>query len=299
MAQKNKPNYILYLILALINLLWFFHNFNSFELIEYRLVEHELSGWLATPFITRIFLGLMLCVSGLLIFNINPRKFTLKLSLLLLIIAFLDISREILGSNHIILHCYGCISDITLLNISVWIFAFILTLYLLRFNGSDMKWKWVKFPVVIILLSIPFVINPVYPQDFRDETSGLNEALEEKLFSENFNSNSFLLAVFSPGCKHCQRVGRAISVEKKTGDNFPEVKIAFGGKKEYSEEFLAQSNVSNLDYLNIEDKLFFELSGGRFPMILFVENDTIKKKWDGRTFNYFVLNELSKPNIKF
>ena len=286
---------MLRLSLATYLIIWAIRNLYPIEPMEYRLVEQGILSWMSAPVFTRFFISCQFIVAGLLIFNINPGNRTVKAVILLLVTAPGDILWELIYPEKVILHCYGCLLDLTWVSVICWMLMAGLSIFLLRFNSTDFTLRWVKYTIMLGLLPWPFILNPVYPQDFRDNQAEVKKPLETEFLSDSIEPRTFLMVFFTPGCRHCQRVAKKISIAEKRSIHFPATIAVFPGEPEHVQYFMKRSN-TNLNHVIIAAEEFARLSNGVYPTLLLVDDDNIKKIWNGRTFNYAVVNNLSKPN---
>lgn len=149
------------------------------------------------------------------------------------------------------------------------------------------KIKWTKY-LSIFMISIPFIINPVFPENFKDNTPEYDENLSFEL--EN-SSDETLLIYVSPKCLHCKEALIKLDKANKKSTKFKEVIVISYNNK--IQEFL-NKNQLDLSLQIISAKLFVEMTKGSFPKFQFVKNNKISKKWSNASFNYAVLDNLSQ-----
>jgi thioredoxin-related protein len=150
--------------------------------------------------------------------------------------------------------------------------------------------KWIKFlaPLTII---IPFLINPVLPKDFKDVVEIVAQPVHEDISEFSPMADRYLLAYFSAGCLYCRNAAKKLYVASKTAENFPEILVISTSE---SIQDLFDITQTNFQYTLIDKEIFSELTEYQYPKIHLVENGVVVKKYNGYTFNYRVLNDLSK-----
>jgi thioredoxin-related protein len=154
------------------------------------------------------------------------------------------------------------------------------------------KIKWVRF-LAPLTVAIPFLINPVLPKDFKDEVPVLSENVNENFAELVQTSDRYLIAYLSAGCLYCRNAAKKIYVASLTSKTFPEVLVV--STSESIEELFAKTD-TRFPYTLIDKDLFSELTEYQYPKIHLIENGKVVKKYNGYTFNYRVLANLSKKN---
>lgn len=161
---------------------------------------------------------------------------------------------------------------------------FFIIAFLLLFYWE--KIKWMKY-VSILMLSIPFIINPVFPDSFKDVSP---EYYEDIAFNvENPNIETVLVYV-SPNCLHCKEALIKLDRAKKNSANFSNVRVI---SYNYKIQNYMDEKELNLPLDSISPELFLKITKGSFPKFQFVKNSKILKKWSSSEFNYAVLDNLS------
>lgn len=149
------------------------------------------------------------------------------------------------------------------------------------------KIKWMKY-FSVLMISIPFIINPVFLENFKDNTQ---EYIEDMSFTIQESAIETVLIYVSPNCLHCKEALIKLKTAKKKSSNFPEIIVISYNLK--IQEFMNEENI-NLKLETIPADLFLAVTKGTFPTFELVKDYKILKKWSNPQFNYAVLDNLSK-----
>jgi thioredoxin-related protein len=168
---------------------------------------------------------------------------------------------------------------------------------LLRSNiRSNFMIKWLKYPVAVTLLVLPFILNAIFWDDLTDTTDLFQEEFQTDIPNINeltaLTKERVLVCFYSTSCPFCVRASKKIAVAQKRYPYFPEVFVLFQGDQYGAQYFLETAKVK-FDYsvLSLED--YTKLTGLTFPRFQLVYQGNIDRKWDGQTFNFSVMNKLS------
>jgi len=149
------------------------------------------------------------------------------------------------------------------------------------------KIKWIKF-LSLLMFPIPFIINPVFPNDYKDNKIDIKE---NPIFNSNFISNDKIQIYASSKCLHCKEAIKKLQVAKELSVDFPEIIIISYNSK--LSGFLKENEIE-IPLDTISTRLFIEITGGVFPIFELIKNEKVIKKWNNTDFNYAVLDNLSK-----
>lgn len=149
------------------------------------------------------------------------------------------------------------------------------------------KIKWMKY-VSVLMIFIPFIINPVFPENFKDLTKEYNE---NAAFEIQNPEKETILVYVSAKCSHCKEAMIELDIAKKKSEKFSEVKVISYNSK--IQEFINDEEL-DLQLDTIPTKLFLKITKGSFPKFQLVKENKILKKWSNNEFNYAVLDNLSK-----
>lgn len=250
------------------------------------------------PVIARLVVSLKFMLGLFLILNINPKNLIPKLLLPIIALHIYDIIWGFTASNIIMHYSY---TEVIRLNVLSGIVATALLLVfavfmLLKPAPSDIRFWWVKYPLGLTALVLPFILNAIFIEDLQDGAAYTNEQFNlEAVGSAELDSlakGELIVGFFSTSCPYCVNAARKIAISQKRWDSFPNFYICFLGQQGAAQHFLEVAHVQ-FPYQYLDREHYYQLSDGYFPKFAWVENSTIKKRWDGQTFNYYTMNKLS------
>ena len=162
---------------------------------------------------------------------------------------------------------------------------FILGFYLLL---DIKKYKWIKY-LSLISVIIPFIINPVFPEDWVNSSKENMEEFSLSMSKEKVDSAVFV-AYFVEGCKFCKEAALKLEVAKKKSESFPEILILSNDDK--LDNYFVENNLPyKVKIVTLKELL--QNSGGSFPYFQLVNKDKVIAEWHNKDFNYAVLDHLS------
>jgi thiol-disulfide isomerase/thioredoxin len=162
---------------------------------------------------------------------------------------------------------------------------FVLAAYLI-FNRF--KNEWLNL-ITYAMVSLPFIINPVYFQDLKLPVSKLSN--QPLIFDLNATSNEkVLVAYLSYNCSHCKEAAKKLDAAVKANKNFTKVKVISYNFK--LKEYFNQNHI-NLPLDTILPQQFMEITQGSFPKYQLIQNNIVIEDWATEDFNYAVYDNLS------
>lgn len=285
--------------MGVVLLWWGYENLFPIENMENRLVEEYLCNWFTAPIVARIVIALSFITGLFLLLRINPRNILPKMLLGMMALALFDLTWEIFTTTDIITSGYARFFGAALyLSILICITLVFGALVIIKFGKpADLKQKWIKYPLGIILFFLPFVLNPVYPVDLMDQSAPMESPLDLQALTvlpkEYLTTGQTLLTLYTTGCPHCLNAVRRLAISRKQSQGYIPVFIGFLGSEEGISAFFKEAR-AKFDYAILESDQFFELSGSTYPSFILLENGEATSRWDGRTFNYYALQELAE-----
>ena len=297
-GKKKAVIYGISFSLGVFLILWGYGNLFPIENMENRLVEQHLSNWYAAPILTRILIALQFIVGLLFILNINPRNILPRVFLGFMLLGMYDLALDAFNAVDMIALSYARMFGMGLgVSFLVYILGLVLAVVLVKLGKStDLKFKWIKYPLGIILFSLPFILNPVYPSDLADQSIPVEEGFEFEgmdIWKGESTENTTILAFYSTSCPHCLNSMRRFAISRKQSEDYPPVFIGFLGSEEGIASFFKQARAES-DYTILEAEAFFKMSGSTYPSFVLVENGIATTRWNGRTFNYHTLQHFAK-----
>jgi uncharacterized membrane protein YphA (DoxX/SURF4 family) len=277
------------------------------ETIEFTFVDIGIANWYTAPIIARLLVGLELFVGLLLILNYNLKKFTLPLTvgLLLFFILYL-IGLLIFSGNSVNCGCFGEHHRMTPVQGIIKNIIMIVGALLVYFFHEGWKLKMNALFLSFVGFSVfitPFIINPIdyaYTSNNLDEK--INYPLELNLLYEQEDTSKVeipktelrkgkqVLAFLSLTCTHCRIAAKKFRLIKKQNPAIPIYFILNGDKKNY-QSFIADTKADNIPSSYCLGKTFIQLASAQLPRIYYLDNGMVVKKVD-----YFELNQYQIEN---
>ena len=279
--------------LPLLLFYWGYQVLFPIEPMEYRLAEQGL-GWFVAPLTARLLIGSLWTLCLLFVLNINPRNMLPKISFVIFVCLVADLLWEILATDLIITSCYGCPGGLNkLISSLIYLVCFTSIFYLIKFpSNTDIKFAWLKYAVVLIALSLPFIFNPVWPENFRDGSQKVQEELSP-LQAQIGDAGVSLIAFFSPSCLYCERAARKIAVAQHRSVEFPPIFVCFSGDDTQADEFFEQTN-TRFAYKAFSPEVFYKMAPTSLPGFGLLTDGVLTKRWDAKSFNFQTLRQLER-----
>lgn len=272
------------------------------ETFEFTFVDIKIANWYTAPLLARLLIGLEFFIGFLLIINYNLKKFTLPLTvaLLLFFIVYL-IGLLIFSGNSVNCGCFGEHHRMTpvqgiLKNVIMIVGALIVYFF---YEGWKLKMNRLFLSFIGLSVCItPFIINPIdyaYTSNNLDEK--INYPLELNLLYEPEDTSKVeipkielrkgkqVLAFLSLTCSHCRIAAKKFRLIKKNNPSIPIYFILNGEKKNYA-SFIADTKADNIPSSYCLGKTFIQLASAQLPRIYYLDNGIVTKKVD-----YFELNQ--------
>lgn len=277
------------------------------ETFEFTFVDIGVGNWYTAPIIARLLIGLEFFIGLLLILNYNLKKFTLPLTIGLLIFFCIYLTAQIIISGDKgNCGCFGehlkmtpseaIIKNVLMIGLSLLIYFF--------WEG----WKVKSNKLFIVSAFVPalatcFILNPV---DYTYSTNNLDEVvnypLELNLLfvpedtskveipTVDLRKGKHVVAFVSLKCPHCRIAAKKFRLIKK---NNPELSIYFilNGDKKDLPMFYEDTHSDNIPASFALGKTFVQLAGTNLPRIYYLEDTKVVKKVD-----YYELNQYDIEN---
>ncbi|MGE0567877.1 MAG: DoxX family protein [Bacteroidia bacterium] len=272
------------------------------ETFEFTFVEIKIANWYTAPVFARLMIALEFFIGSLLLLNFNLKRFTIPLTigLLLFFIVYLLVQIGVSG-NAGNCGCFGEHLKMTPLqaiikNFVMIVIALPIYFYWHGWNVAFKKWIFVIFGITS--LAIPFIINPI---DYSYTSNNLDEKVNYPLNlsvlykpedsskveipSIDFRQGKHVVAFISLTCPHCRIAAKKFRLIKR---NNPELPIYFvlNGDKEKLKPFFEDTKSDNIPHSMALGKAFVSLSGVNLPRIYYLKNGIVIRKVD-----YYELNQ--------
>lgn len=301
MSQKYKIEQVLLIIVAIILIISGFGKlFNEGKLIgglstfDLRMIEDGFGNWMATPLFNRIFTAIEINLGILIITNWVKRSF-LSIGLIAVVIVYcIDI---ILGWNnklsidHQLLYLFNQFLTLSII-------PFLIVVIILVQKKTEKSSSWLSLLIIIPFFCLPFIISPLYIEDFESKSMSYNkkatdwEIIESK-FSEikiNINEGEYIIAFFSTNCLHCNQLAKILGVTNRGFGSKKQILIVFPGNEKDSKSFIDR-NKADFPFIRVTPDEFTKVAGFAFPSIFSIKNGEILKHWTGDNFSLKVRDE--------
>lgn len=277
------------------------------ETFEFTFVDIKIANWYTAPVIARLLIALEFFIGILLISNYRLRKFTLPLTLaLLLFFVIYLLVIIVLNGNSGNCGCFGEKTHMTplqgiLKNIIMMLTGFLI--YLLS-EGWKSRYNALILSLVAVSATItPFILNPVdytYTSNNLDEK--VNYPLELDLLYHpadtskveiphiDLRKDKQVVAFLSLTCSHCKVAAKKFRLIKRNNPELPIYFVLNGDKTNYP-AFIEQTQASNIPYSFCLGKSFVQLSSAHLPRIYYLDNGLVVKKIDYYELNQYAIEE--------
>lgn len=270
----------------------------SIEDFDMYIYEHQILGFVATEFTTRLLIAAELCLGIFMIAGVFLR-FT-KHAMLGLLTAFTVylVIQPVFGVDTTDCHCFG--NHFTLNRIQSIIKNIVLIAIVLPINpdvGFAVRYnKTVFFAVSLAAVIASMSINT--PSVINNALYGNTASIDGDLYAEavinkgkeEFLQDKQIICFYSTTCKHCKKAAKKINIAmEKENISSENVKIVFWQVNDEVpvENFFEQADVPPLDYAVFPVDIFLTITGGTMPLIMFSDNGKPVE-----VFKYITLNEV-------
>jgi uncharacterized membrane protein YphA (DoxX/SURF4 family) len=272
------------------------------ETFEFTFVDLGIGNWYTAPVIARVLIGLEFLIGFLLIINYDLRKFTLPLTIALLVFFSIYLAFQIMvNGNDANCGCFGerlFMTPAKAILKNVIMIAAALPIYFF-WNGWKVKYNrlFISFFGVSALI-VPFVLNAV---DFSYSSNNLGEAVNYPLEMDllykpedtskvqvpkvDLRSGKHVMAFFSLTCSHCRIAAKKFRLIHKGNPQLP-IYFILNGDKENLAPFYLDTKTEDIPASFALGKTFINLAGTHLPQMYYIDNGVVVKKLD-----YFELNQ--------
>ena len=284
----------------------------SIDEFEIYIYSFDILNFLFTTFVSRIIIIGEFILGLFLILKINY-KFTLRISLLTLSLFTLFLIYVAIFRQDANCHCFGELVELNPLESIIKNLILILLLLLSQrsavrvqsseFRVQSQRSKSKVLSSSFLVLIVVFIISPpdsiykmIYSTEKEVSSIDLYESFDEVMkidFKENeivFDSVSafdvkekLLIVVVSSGCKYCRLGLKKLSLMMKNGGISPDnVDVFIWGSPEGIVDFRNETMTEDCNYWHVMPNKAIEITYGRFPIFIMMENKNIIKIGDFR-----------------
>ena len=156
-------------------------------------------------------------------------------------------------------------------------------------EGRAFNWRFSKIiniSLLILSFTLPHVLNPIDLISARNlNVEATSFALDVDLINDNAMSSTWegdlaegkhVVAFLSMTCAHCRTTALKMHVLKKENPEFSFLMV-LNGKIDKLSDFLADTRSDNLPLLRLSADPFSKLTGGRVPLIVFVNDGEVQR----------------------
>jgi len=272
------------------------------ETFEFTFIDIGVGNWYTAPVEARLLIGLEFLIGFLLIINYNLRKFTIPLTigLLLFFIIYLLLLISFSGNKG---NC-GCFGErlymtpLQAIIKNVIMIALAIPIYI-YWHGWKIKYNklFISF-FGISAIAAPFILNYIdYTYSANNFGEKINYPLELNLLYEpeipakvqvpkvELRKGKHVIAFLSLTCPHCRIAAKKFHLIHKSN---PQLSIYFvlNGESNLLPEFYADTKTQDIPSSLALGKAFVNLAGAHLPQIYYLDNGIVVKKVD-----YFELNQ--------
>ena len=146
--------------------------------------------------------------------------------------------------------------------------------------------------ITIVSLAVVFIVSPPdnVMKKFREQSDTLNiELFEENIItadSLNLSQGKKIVCLYSTKCRFCQMSAHKLSIMQEYYD-YPEENIYnyFWGTEQGVESFYKASESHRYRHTIIDPKTMIEVTNGRMPTIVFLNNGKVELQYGYRNMN--------------
>ncbi len=280
------------------------------ETFEFTFVDIGIGNWYTAPVIARVLIGLEFFIGFLLIINYNLKKFTLPLTIGLLVFFCIYLILQIaLAGNNGNCGCFGehikmtplqaIIKNIIMIVVAIPIYIF--------WQGWKIKYNKLFsafFGLTTVL--VPFILNPVdYAYSSNNLEEKINYPLDLNLIyhpedtskietpKKELRSGKHVLAFLSLKCPHCRIAAKKFRLINKNNPELPIYFVLNGDKKDLK-DFYDDTKTEKIPASFVLGKTFVNLAGTNLPRIYYIDNSIVIKKVDYYELNQYKIEDWIK-----
>lgn len=278
----------------------------SVDEFEIYIYSFEIINFLITTILSRLLIAGELLLGLFLIFNIRP-KLTWTTSMIVMLLFTLFLIFTAIFRNDSNCHCFGDIIELSPLESIVKNLIIIVLLYIVKNSMMNdyrpMKYRFMPLIFVFASIAVPFIITPpdsiykmIYSTEKEINTIDFYESLDDLAkfdFSDekfldstaviDVEEGKYLIGFVSAGCKYCKIGVKKLSLIMKNNKmSTDKVKILIWGSPEGVKEFMSETDTEAYPYWHIMPNKAIDITYGRFPLFVWIEDKEIVKVGDFR-----------------
>lgn len=276
----------------------------SIDEFEIYIYSFNVFSFLATTFVSRLIIAGEFVLGTFLILNIYY-DFTRKAILSILTLFALFLAYTAIFRNDDNCHCFGELIELNpiesiIKNVLIIILLLICKSSSRRSTVKNQRLKALVFgllPLVAVFIVSPpdVVYNMIYSSEKEISSCDLYESFdnvkcmtykEECTDAKSFviDDDSQMIALVSAGCKYCRLGVKKLSLMMKSGEmDVDKVNVFIWGSPEGIENFRKETNTEDYQYWHIMPNEAINITYGRFPVFIWMENKDVVRVGDFRS----------------
>jgi len=275
------------------------HNVYSFERFQYSFVEILPFSWNMASILALLVIGIEITIGIFLILNIyGKNKLVLRSGIVMILIFSIYLAYLwIKEGNNVNCGCFGdeiwmSPSSSLIKNALLLISLGILSVFHKGWHTSiTYKIFSLCTPIIIILTFVSFLVSGLaYPNKQKvNKPIDYSSITNVTTILNELHTGKHIIAFVSATCPHCRIAAYKMHLMKKSDPTLPFYFVITG----YGDlsPFWLDTKAWDIPFIRIEPKAFLKITGGKFPVIDWVKDDTIQFTTDYVALNQ---NEIEK-----
>ncbi len=285
---------LFFLLSSAMGLLFIYSGWAKLEPIEpfeFTFVDIGIAGWRTAPFIARFMIGLEFFIGFLLIFGLFIKRFTIKLTVISLLVFCLYLVFVIINTgNNGNCGCFGNKISMTpvealIKNGITLIACFFIYKYYDGLNYGKLS-KWLFGTLFISAFALPHILNYVdldyssayltkKEDHFKLELDSLYKDAKKNIPPTSLSKGKHIIAFMSMSCPHCRIAAKKLRIMHEKNPNIS-MYLVLNGEDKKIKPFFEDTKATNIDYCILNGKNFIYLAGLDMPAIYMVNNSVVE-----------------------
>ncbi len=291
---KKITKILLIILCSLTGLVFIYSGYSKIypiEPFEYTFVDIGIGNWRTAPFIARFLISLEFFIGLMLFFNLYLKKFTLKITIITLLIFTLYLIVIIFSEgNNGNCGCFGTAIVMTPLQAiikNLIMLAVCILLFVFHEGYSFGKFTlWLSVLFLLTALVMPHILNYVdlnYSQAYLNKPENRFKLNLDSLYNnatvnippKTLSEGKHIIAFMSLSCKHCRVAAKKMRLMKEKN---PDLSFYFvlNGEPEKLKSFYDDTKSQNIAFCQLNGKNFVYLAGVNLPTIYLINNSEVE-----------------------
>lgn len=261
------------------------------EPFEFTFVDIGIAGWRTAPFIARFMIGLEFFIGFLLVFGLFIKRFTIKLTVISLLIFCLYLFFVIINTgNNGNCGCFGNKISMTpvealIKNGITLIACFFIYKYYNGLNYGKVS-KWLFGVLFLSAFALPHILNYVdldyssayltkKEDHFKLELDSLYKDSKKNVPPTSLSKGKHIIAFMSMSCPHCRIAAKKLRIMHEKNPSIS-MYLVLNGEDKKIKPFFEDTKATNIKYCILNGKNFIYLAGLDMPAIYMVNNSVVE-----------------------